>query len=1035
MDSVHEKSVRHGHISTLHIWPARRPLAASRAVLLTSLLSDPGSPEDRRKLLARISGRVVEVADSDGRLREQTEGGVLRWGREQGQQLEELRAEVRNAYNGQAPRVLDPFAGGGAIPLEAMRLGCEVVAKDLNPVAWLILRCTLHYPRLVTAKRRLPLFAVKNHNFMAKFLNAQGIKKPASVDHVIASLGGIHQGSSQMSIAGIDVPVDTDQAPFDWHLRAWSTNLLEAVRRKLSNRYPTYAEFQPINKRAKVERHSGQRYTHREPRIVKPDKNGQLTAAFLNSEFDSTYLSDVDNPRWVMKPTVAYLWARTSRCANCRAEIPLLKTCWLCKRGKKRVLLKIVPQNDRQSVVYQLQLNVPIGAGNATQRREYDKRIDTGTMNRNGATCPCCSAIATIKDLRARGQAGLLGRRLIAVVVNGPAGKEYRLPRLEEVDAADVKQEEIDELYSHIPFGLPNEPTPKAGKGAARAFSVDGYGFDVWSKLFTNRQLLTIGTFVQELRELKSLMHDYPDNWCEAIVAYGAICLDRLIDYSSAICMWHNGRETMSHTFTRFALPMVWDYAECNPFSNSTGNFSSAVEWVSRFVAHAIKIDGAAPAPIVSVESAIQTSGRYDVIVTDPPYYDSIPYSDLMDFFYVWLRRIFVGIVPEIEEKFRNRLGPKWDSEKCDGELIDDASRFGGDSLASRNNYEDGMARAFSRFNKSLRDGGRLVIVFANKQPEAWETLVSALIRAGLVVTGSWPIQTEMQNRPRSLTSAALSSSIWLVCRKRPPTALLGWDAPVLAEMQTNINRRTHEFWDAGIRGPDFIWAATGPALEAFSRHPVVKKANSPGQRLTVTEFLRRVRRMVVSFIVSRLLHGDSASEELDDVTTYYLLHRRDFGLSPAPAGACILYALSCNLSDSRLTGRADLLHRAGHVNSTGDDESEASSGSFGSDLRLKVWSRRVGRDLGESSASGHAPPLIDCVHRLMILWKAGERSVVDSYLDARGLWESEIFARVIQAIIELADRNSDERSMLETIQNHIQGHRAIHRTIQHSLL
>lgn len=1038
LDSVHEKSVRHGHISTLHMWPARRPLAASRAVLLATLLRDPGSADARRKLLAEIAGHVVEVADSTGKTHEETEGGVLRWGRESDPRLEEFREEIRNAFDGRPPRVLDPFAGGGAIPLEAMRLGCEVVAADLNPVAWFILRCTLHYPRLVTERRQLPTFALNDPAFMTRFLKAEGFSKKA-LHRALAQLGHVGEDPPQMAMEGAEVAEDLPKADFSWHLRAWAGRVLEAARSELADRYPTYAEFEPVRRkgRRKTDYLPRENFRPREPRLLRPDEKGRVSTNDLNAEFSSRYLENHANPRWIAKSTVAYLWARTSECPSCRAEIPLLKTGWLCKKGKKRVLLKMVPREDRTGVAFELQADVPEGLGNAASRREHDKRTGAGTMSKSGATCPCCRAIATMKDLRARGRSGLLGERMVAVVVNGQTGKEYRLPRTEEIDAADVRQEELDEVYGEVPFGLPSEPTPKAGLGAARAFSIDGYGIDVWKKIFTNRQLLMIGQFVLQIRNMRALMEDHSDDWSEAFIAYNTVCVDRLIDYSSAICSWHNSREIIRNTFGRFALPMVWDYAECNPFSNSTGDFSSSVEWVSRFIAHVLEIRGGTVAPLIHAESAIQNpaSGEYEIIVTDPPYYDAIPYSDLMDFFYVWLRRTLGGLSADYENIFKEEFSPKWNPETRDGELIDDASRFGGDRLASKKNYEDGMARAFSRFYEALRDGGRLVIVFANKQPDAWETLVSALIRAGFVVTGSWPIQTEMQNRQRSLTSAALSSSIWLVCRKRPLTAPAGWDGLVLAEMRKNIDRRTHDFWDAGIRGPDFIWAATGPALEAFSRHPVVKKTNSPGQFLTVAEFLRRVRRMVVAFVVSRLLSGETANDELDDLTTYYLLHRRDFRLNPAPAGACILYALSCNLSDTKLAGRAELLVRAGRADSAGDDETGAEASGSGGELRLKPWNRRLARDLGEDSADGRPPPLIDCIHKLMQLWKTGEQSRVDGYLDTRGLWDSEIFSRVIQALIELADRGSEERATLETIQNHIQGHASASMPLQRSLL
>ena len=395
-----------------------------------------------------------------------------------------------------------------------------------------------------------------------------------------------------------------------------------------------------------------------------------------------------------------------------------------------------------------------------------------------------------------------------------------------------------------------------------------------------------------------------------------------------------------------------------------------------------------------------------------------------MDFFHIWLRRTLHGLSPETDAAFGEPLGPKWESGAADGELIDDASRFDGDRAVSKRNYEDGMARAFVRFHEALRPDGRLVVVFANKSPDAWETMVSALIRSGFVVTGSSPIQTEMQTRQRAMASAALSSSIWLVCRKRPKTAKPGWEAQVLGAMRERITRQLHDFWDAGIRGPDFVWSATGPALEAFSRHPVVKRADDPAKLLTVAEFLRSVRRMVVGYVVSRLLAGNQgAAGDLDDITTYYLLHRSDFGLGPAPAGACILYALSCNLSDAELAGRHDLLVRGPRTAATDPDDEDADTGTVsGSDARLKTWQHRRSRNLGRTASDGTGPPLIDCLHRVMQLWKTGEQARVDGYLDERALWKNEVFASVVQAVLEMAKPGSGERELLESVQNHLRG-------------
>ncbi len=422
---------------------------------------------------------------------------------------------------------------------------------------------------------------------------------------------------------------------------------------------------------------------------------------------------------------------------------------------------------------------------------------------------------------------------------------------------------------------------------------------------------------------------------------------------------------------------------------------------------------------------------KVDVIVTDPPYYDAIPYSDAMDYFYVWLRRSITGVNSATDQILTKPLGPKWDHESKDGELIDDAGRFDGDKERSKANYEDGMFRAFKACHAALVPEGRIVVVFANKQPDAWEALVSGLIRAGFLVDGSWPIQTEMSTRTRAMASAALSSSVWLVCRKRSSVARPGWDNTVLKEMRENIAQKLRDFWDAGIRGPDFVWAATGPAMEAFSRHPVVKKANDPNQLMTVSEFLREVRRMVVDFVVGRVLTHDGGEEVvtgLDDVTTYYLLHRHDFGMDEAPIGACILYALSCNLSDSALVNQFDVLGQSGKASASAeDDEVEAAadtgededSGS-GAKVKLKAWAQRRGRNLGLDAPGGRPVPLIDQVHKLMHMWRAGDQVKVDDYLDSRGLNRNALFNQILQALIELAASGSDERSLLESLSNHV---------------
>jgi adenine-specific DNA methylase len=1000
LDSVHEKNVRHGHISTLHIWPARRPLAACRAALIATLLPDPGNKEERDKILEKLGGKVVEVVKKkklpsgkiEEKVTEETVGGILHWGRESNPDLDWFREKIREAYGEKAPKVLDPFSGGGAIPLEAMRLGCEATAIDINPVAWFILKCTLEYPqKLANQKLPLPNFVLANKEFMESYFKAQGLKG-ASLKRKLEKLG---LDKDENKLAGWDEAAayvesfGGIEADLAWHVRAWGWWVLQEAKADLERFYPV-----------------------------------------------------VDG-----KPTVAYLWARTVKCKNCRATVPLLKTRWLCKKDKKRVVLTMESNADKSGVVFGVQNDVPQVGGNSAQKREHDKRISAGTMSKSGATCPCCGSIMTMDDIRLEGKAGRLGAVMTAVVVDGKNGKEYRLPIAEEIQMAAEAEEELEGVYAEIPFGLPEESIIEDAK--RNTWCVQ-YGVNQFYKLFTSRQLLALGTFAKNMRFASKEIQKYSyfsSDFLEAIIAYLATMFDRLANQSSMVARWNKGGENIEGTFARFALPILWYFAEVNPLAETSGGYPSAFEWVTLAISHLTATAENKPNPLTINQSAITTiPSNIDIIITDPPYYNALGYSVLMDFFYVWLRRILKGVYPDTDKAFDEPLSPKWNTDSNDGELVDDASRFSDDRQKSKAVYEEGMFRVFQNCHKALKPEGRLVIVFAHKHPDAWETLVSAIIRAGFIVDGSWPIQTERQARTRSLSSAALSSSVWLVCKKRPITARPGWDNRVLEDMRDKLqgkwdeelkkwtsSPKLREFWDAGIRGPDFVWAATGPAMEAYSKHPVVKKANEPGQLLTVSDFLKQVRRMVLDFVVGRVLSETTGREEvssLDDITTYYLLHRHDFGMEDAPIGACILYAVSCGLSDNALADQFDILIRTGGKTKAEDDDEEDEETpedadaeieqGTGSKVKLKPWQQRKRKNMGYEAAGGRPIPLIDQVHRLMHLWKAGDVVKVDEYLDDKGLRRNALFHQLLQALIELATAGSDERALLESISNHI---------------
>jgi adenine-specific DNA methylase len=1057
LDSVREKYGPRGHISGFHLWPARRPLAASRAAIIATLMPDPGDAEKRNELCETMAGKVVSNIQKKTmpngqtveRIKEETEGGILQWKREteNADVVDWFRRAIREANGGVIPKAVDPFAGGGAIPFEAMRLGCETTAVDINPVAWFILKCTLEYPQKLAGQMRpLPEFILHDDAFMAEFFKkakgygkaettsalkrvSQRLKKKAKAKQV-GEQGGLPfapaEGTEEEEL----------QADLAWHVRAWGQWVLDRARRELARYYPTYAEFEPIKKDQIA-------YEHQPMRLVPLKDDGTPDIQSLNVEFTEEYLEDKRNPRWVAKPTVAYLSARTVTCKNCRATVPLLKTRWLCKKANKRVLLTMEPNEGRTGVAFGIDTDVPARGGNAAQKREHDKRIASGTMSRAGAQCPCCATINTMEDVRLEGKAGRLRSIMTTTVVNGAKGKEYRLPTDHELAMAIPADDQVESAFRDVPFGMPDEPTPAGGgSGAGRAFSVQGYGLMKWRDLFTPRQLMALGRLVSTIRAARDDMaeHQLPPQWTEAVQAYLSASLNRLVDQSTTLCTWYLPGENVKHTYVRYALPIMWDYAEANPMFDGGGSWSSAIRMCSSALDHALTAAEGAPLPHILRTSSISAtmSQGVELVITDPPYYDAIPYSDLMDLFYIWLRRTMADISPAYASLQEMALSPKWDRDNNDGELIDDESRHGGDGPASRSSYEDGMFRVFQRCNQILLENGRMVVVFAHKDPLAWETLAAAMIRAGFVVNASWPIQTENATRSRARASAALASSLWLVCKKRPATARPGWDNSVLDEMKANIAEKLRAFWDAGIRGPDFVWAATGPAMEAYSKHPVVRKANEPNATMGVGEFLNHVRRMVVDYIVGQVLTGEkgadlAAADRLDEVTAYYLLHRHDFGTDEAPVGACILYATACSLSDGELDKTWDVLIHVGSDaaraaeaeeadesdDSDGDGDGEpAEESGGGSKVKLKAWSQRKNKSMGFEAPEGKAVPLIDRIHRVMHLWKDGDLQKVDEYLDQHALRRNELFRRVVQSLIELS--SNSERSLLESISNHI---------------
>lgn len=472
--AVREKTVRHGHISTLHIWWARRPLAASRATALAALLPAPADPDERRRLLALVRDLAPWEAVKDG----------------DSPLLQQARDLLRQAYGGRAPRVLDCFAGGGAIPLEALRLGCETCALDYNPVAVLILKCVLEYPQRFGRPGRRPE------------RTPQGL----TVERVASPLGEA--------------------------VERWGTWVLEAARPELAPFYPR-------------------------------DPDGSVP--------------------------VGYLWARTLPCQNpaCGAEIPLLRQTWLARKEDRQIALRLVPDRTARRVAFVI-------VGQNGEPLDFDP--DEGTVARATVRCPLCGGVIDDDTTRRLFREGRAGERLVAVVLHRPgvAGKRYRLATDRDQEAYRAAAERLAEKRLALwgEWGMdpvPDEPTPVGGgPGAERAFSVHKYGLTRWGDLFNARQKLALLTFAAKVREAHQTMlaEGIDPEFAKAVTTYLALAVDRLADYNSVLCSWHNTREMIGHTLNRQALPMVWDYFELCPLSGSTGDWSSALQWISDVLTH-----------------------------------------------------------------------------------------------------------------------------------------------------------------------------------------------------------------------------------------------------------------------------------------------------------------------------------------------------------------------------------------------------------------------------------------------------------------
>ncbi len=809
--SAREKSIRHGHPSTLHLWWARRPLAAARAVIFAQMVDDPSTyvstlrsdPKLKRKAESVLKERLKlwHEAQATARKADGTDGATAEPGPEptldailadlERQRLfriiedlvqwenttnetvlqaarEEIWASWRRACAANAdhprakelfdrkklPAFHDPFAGGGALPLEAQRLGLESYASDLNPVAVLINKAMIEIPPKFSGKPPVNPAARKEKTLLAReWRGAQGLAED---------------------------------------VRYYGQWMRDEAEKRIGALYPKVAVTAEMAK---------------ERPDLKPYVGQELTV-------------------------IAWLWARTVKSPNpafARVDVPLVSTYMLSRmKGNEAYVEPVIVSGGYR-------FTVKVGAPNDAAATKAGTKLARANF-----VCLMSGAPISGEYIKREGKSARMGTRLMAIVAEGNRGRVYLSPTPEhEETALRAKPEWKPEV---------------AISGSTQYLGVKPYGMDRFDQIFTDRQLVALTTFADLVEEVgkhvkgEALGAGLPlgdplaagdtgsASYAEAIGVYLAFVISGLAARLSTCCVWDAGGPTwgtkVNQTFGRQAIPMSWDFAEANPFSGQSGSFENSLDYTSKGVSES----GPVPGTAEQADASSQSISRDKVISTDPPYYDNIPYADLSDFFYVWLRRSLKVVFPDL---FGTLAVPKAE------ELVAFAHRHGSNENAEAY-FLSGMTQAMQRLSEQSHPAFPVTIYYAFKQSESdevgdtastgWETFLEAVMRAGFSTTGTWPIRTELSNRMRGKDSNALASSIVLVCRKRPATAPTATRREFVAALKAELPAALADLQRGNIAPVDLAQAAIGPGMAVYTRY--AKVVDAEGKLLSVREAL-----------------------------------------------------------------------------------------------------------------------------------------------------------------------------------------------------
>jgi putative DNA methylase len=874
LESAKEKSIRRGHISTLHIWWARRPLSSSRATSFASLIPVPKNNEESEKK----KNFIVKLSKWQNSLDMSILGRATQ--------------EILDMNGGKRPKVLDPFAGGGAIPLEALRLGCETYASDYNPVATLILKCVLEYPEKHGGRIR------------AKHGLVSCIEKNPLLEDV----------------------------------KKWGGRVLDQAENEIGKFFPA-------------------------------EKDGSIPGA--------------------------YIWAKTIPCQNpsCNAEIPLMRQYWLANRDGKKISL--YPHVAGKIVKFSI-----VGDG-------YDKipgnfNPDNGSVSKAVAKCLVCGSVVDDKTTRSLFTRGKSSERMVAVISHKEksVGKRYRVSTNDDLTLFEQSRKYLENKRSLLMerWGIdpiPDEPihTPDGKEyqsgGLLYNFTpVLLYGMTRWGSLFNSRQKLTAITFVEKVRIVyeQMLLDGMDQEYARAVVSYIALTLDRLVASDNILCRWQPAGEKIAGLFSRQALPMVWDYAETNPFGHGSRNWRELFSDTENVLYHCCRIaNNSASVSQMSATTLPYAENFFDAILTDPPYYDNVPYAVLSDFFYVWLKRSIGELYPDL---FSTPLTPKSDEAIADLPLLrgmskDEAARVI-KGIKTGQHFENMLLQSFKEMRRVLKPNGICVIVYAHKSTAGWETLINSLLDSGLVVTGAWPIHTEMRARLRSQESAALASSIYMIARNFGREDI-GFYRDVRDRLKKHLEIKLDQLWREAISGADFFIAAIGSSVEVFGKYERI--IDDEGHTIRANVLLEDVRRVVTNYAVRQVLHNGFAAE-ITPLTRFYVLWRWGYGNVRLEFDDALKLARGVGIDITQEWNKGFIKKDKQFVSILGPED----------------------RDLEELRGSRE---LIDVLHNVVLLWNKGKNDEAVEILKETGYGKSDIFYRVAQAISESLP-NGREKKLLE---------------------